>query len=335
MSNDEILRIFNSFKSKKEFLDMLKIPYQHRNAILVDNDILEILNCIGVYTRNDISALAFRNRYRLRLEEEYNKNPNKCIICGNNVPYKRINTKTCSSKCCHIKANKERGKHSEETKRKISDGVNKTLLSKKCNNDNYKLISECISLGILENYNNVNYTDRYINISHCKEHICPICGKIYHTYLANNGDLTDYSACSNECLKLKMKNIVSNKIQERIKNGTHIGWQSRNIISYPEKFFINVLTNNNIKFEHNFYIKKYHYFLDFFITKNGKLIDLEIDGSQHKDPIRLEHDIIRDKNLKNENYLVYRIEWNSINNSKGKELMKNKIEKFIKFYNDL
>ena len=37
---------------------------------------------------------------------------------------------------------------------------------------------------------------------------------------------------------------------EKVKNGTHKGWQSRNITSYPEKFFISVLKNNNL-FDYN------------------------------------------------------------------------------------
>ena len=145
-------------------------------------------------------------------ENEYIKN--KCIVCGNDISYERGNSCTCSTHCSRIKANKERGKRSNETKRKISEGINRALLSGKFNPKNkyttennksqYKLMSECISLGILENYNNVNFTDKPINVKLCKEHICPICGKIYHTYIANNGKLTDYSACSKECLNVKM-----------------------------------------------------------------------------------------------------------------------------------
>ena len=41
-------------------------------------------------------------------------------------------------------------------------------------------------------------------------------------------------------------------MKERIKNGLHKGWQSRNIISYPEKFFIEVLKNNGLEKEYKF-----------------------------------------------------------------------------------
>ena len=98
---------------------------------------------------------------------------------------------------------------------------------------------------------------------------------------------------------------------------------------------MDVLKNNNICFKHNSHIKKYHYFLDFFIIKNGKLLDLEIDGKQHEYKDRKISDDIRDINLKNEGYLIYRIKWNSINDDKGKQLMKDKIDKFIEFYDNL
>lgn len=127
---------------------------------------------------------------------------------------------------------------------------------------------------------------------------------------------------------------MKDRIQERINNGTFSGWQSRNITSYPEQFWISVLDNNNISYvREDFTTKKY--FLDFLIEKNGKKLDLEIDGKQHKYEDRKEHDLERDEYLKSLGYIVYRIEWNSINNQKGKDLMKEKINNFLEFYNNL
>ncbi len=68
-------------------------------------------------------------------------------------------------------------------------------------------------------------------------------------------------------------------------------------------------------------------------SKNGVKIDLEIDGKQHKQ--RKEHDTERDKFLTENGFKVYRVEWNQINNEKGKEQMKNKIDAFIAFYKSL
>lgn len=85
---------------------------------------------------------------------------------------------------------------------------------------------------------------------------------------------------------------------KRVKDGRHKGWSSRNIESFPEKFFKQVLDNNNIKYQFNYSITKKSlgvnesscYFLDF---KIGDNIDLEIDGKQHEWKERKESDIKR------------------------------------------
>ena len=121
-----------------------------------------------------------------------------------------------------------------------------------------------------------------------------------------------------------------------IKNGKHKGWQSRNIISYPEQFWIKVLDNNNIVYQREY--KLYYdninkYFLDFYIEIGDRKIDLEIDGKQHNFEDRKYHDKIRDEYIKSQGIEVYRIKWNSINNEKGKQLMKEKIDKFLEYIN--
>ena len=73
-------------------------------------------------------------------------------------------------------------------------------------------------------------------------------------------------------------------------------------------------------------------FLDFLIEKNGKKIDLEIDGKQHEIKERKEHDEERDKYLTDNGYIVYRVPWNDIKTEEGKLQMKEKIEKFLNFY---
>jgi len=72
------------------------------------------------------------------------------------------------------------------------------------------------------------------------------------------------------------------------------------------------------------------YFLDFKLPKN---VDLEIDGSQHQ--YRTESDNRRDELISSIGYKIYRISWNDINSSAGKNLMKQKIDKFLKWYNNL
>lgn len=172
--------------------------------------------------------------------------------------------------------------------------------------------------------------------------LCPSCGKTIWVK-------TEHEAyCYECCEKLNKyhyqlytkfgKRIISEKTRKRlsevqqirVKNGVHNGWNSRKIASYPEKFWITVLKNNGLDFVREKPVNGY--FLDFVIQKDEKMIDLEIDGKQHKYNDRKHHDKIRDKNLRDSGYIVYRIDWNEINSKHGKLKMKSKIRQFLWWY---
>lgn len=166
-----------------------------------------------------------------------------------------------------------------------------------------------------------------------EQRYCLLCNKIIR-----KNNKTGY--CKNCLLHAsELKEYRSNLAKHRysfIKN--HKYWMPRNQISYAEQFWIKVLENNNIFYEHDKVViinNKHHYFLDFYIKRHGKLVDLEIDGKQHKYKDREESDKQRDYFLKNEGYLVYRISWNEIRSEEGKQSMKSKIDKFLDFYNKL
>lgn len=133
----------------------------------------------------------------------------------------------------------------------------------------------------------------------------------------------------------ELRCLTAKKISEnRKKNGTQKPWQSRKIQSYPEKFWQDVLDNNQIDYKGpNVPIKKSdgksNYFLDFLIEKDGIKIDLEIDGKQHKYPDRIESDKLRDGYLSSLGFKIYRIDWNEINSESGKLKMKEKIDSFL------
>ena len=95
-----------------------------------------------------------------------------------------------------------------------------------------------------------------------------------------------------------------------------------------------MLNNNDIGFEREYFFDK-KYFLDFYIVVNGEKIDLEIDGKQHLREEHIEHDEIRDEYIKSKGLYVYRILWNEINSDAGKLLMKEKIDNFLIYYNEL
>lgn len=231
------------------------------------------------------------------------KNKHKCLNCGEEIDsYKK---KFCNSSCAAIYNNKKR-KLSEETKQKISI----SLLGKKKN-----------------------------SITNAEEKLreCKVCKKTFIVPRIKNGTFSNSETCSNDCNKL-LKSINSKRMMEkRISEGKHKGWTTRNIISYPELFFMKVLTDNNILYHHNYPVPKqdlgidspYNYFLDFYIE--NKKIDLEIDGKQHK--YRVDHDELRDNALNNNGFYVYRIKWKNINTKSGQEYIKNEIDKFLNFYN--
>lgn len=166
------------------------------------------------------------------------------------------------------------------------------------------------------------------------EKTCVYCGKSFHPAVKPNGKLSKSNCCSEKCrTELKKINGVSAYKQAKEKGITK-PWQSRNIISYPEKFWINVLNNNNIRFEREYFLNK-KYFLDFYIEVSNVKIDLEIDGKQHTREDQILHDKFRDEYVTSNGIIVYRIPWNEINTDYGKSLMKEKIDDFLIFYNKL
>lgn len=245
--------------------------------------------------------------------ENYKNRKVYCLNCGKEIDGKdRFRKKFCNSSCAAKYNNKQRTPISNEYNAKRST----TLLKKNAIKNNLSV-------------------EEYVSIPRTKSgklkhlYTCKVCGKEF--YSVHNAIYCS-PKCSNSDPEIKQK--LRSKVHERIENGTFCGWKSRNIMSYPEQFWIEVLNNNSIPFvREDFTTKKY--FLDFLIEKNGKKIDLEIDGKQHMYNDRIKHDKERDEFLKSNDYIVYRIPWNSINTEEGSLQMKAKIDKFLEFYENL
>ncbi len=163
----------------------------------------------------------------------------------------------------------------------------------------------------------------------------PTCGICHNSVVKR-----DHKFCSDGCRKIHFNSeeyrVKMSEVHKQLyKSGKTKGWATRNIESFPEKFFKRVLENNNIKYEFNKSISKKdlgvdevgNYFLDFYIQ--GVNTDLEIDGGQHK--FRSDHDQLRDSRI-SKLYKVYRIKWKSINSENGKKYIKEEIDKFLEFY---
>lgn len=244
-----------------------------------------------------------------------------CLNCG--ALLKRRQYKFCSRSCSAQFNNKLR-RPSLKTKEKIRESVIKY------HQNHPEAFRKFVESGKQASaQRSKNYDLALERLGYSKHRICPTCGK---EFIARKHS-TIY--CSRKCVSNspEYKNRLKQIQLERVKQGIHSGWQSRNITSYPEKFWIKVLQNNNIPFEREKHVGQY--FLDFVISINNKLIDLEIDGKQHKYQDRQLSDQIRDQFLSENGYHVYRIEWNEINSIKGKNIMKDKIEKFINYISTL
>jgi very-short-patch-repair endonuclease len=248
----------------------------------------------------------YEHKFLESSEEKYKKTPKKCKECLNSIEYKKRYNLFCSSNCSASYNNKLRGEHSNETKSKIS------LALKGVNKGGDKILKEYIKK-------------------------CIYCNNDFLVKRVKNEVLSRQKTCSDECQHF-LKSDNSKKIMRNlIETGKHKGWQSRNIESYSETFFKKVLENNNIKYEFNKIISKRslgldcdaNYFLDFFIV--DKNVDLEIDGKQHKIKERIDSDKLRDDFLIKNGFVVYRIKWKNINSKKGKEYIKNEIDKFLNF----
>ena len=77
-------------------------------------------------------------------------------------------------------------------------------------------------------------------------------------------------------------------------------------ISYPEEYFIDLFTAENINLKYHLQVSKYQ--LDFY--NEDLKIDIEIDGEQHYIDKRIfKSDRERDKFLENLGWTVFRIRW--------------------------
>ena len=324
---------FNEFTCKKDLIDFLQINCIGKSGTKINYEILNLIDIFG-YTLNDISDITIKQRHKNRLIDEYYKNPKYCEYCGKVIPYEKRFNKCCSQSCGASLSNKEKCSRSEQTKLKIANSLKKhRYLS-----DEYITYKDAIKQNLLCNLYNItdeSVLNDTISLKSIKFHSnnCIICGKQIVPYFSKVGRLSRTKTCSQECFT-KLKSEQCKKIQNQlVLEGKHKGWQTRNILSYPEKFWVDVLKNNNIEFIPNKPLKhgNSNYFLDFYIEINNRKIDLEIDGKQHKYKDRKESDKNRDEFILSNNIEVYRIEWNEINSENGKQLMKEKIDKFLEY----
>ncbi len=251
-----------------------------------------------IICKNGINTSHFDIYRKTRQRRVYQKITKKCLVCNNEFQTLSGHKKEkcyCSYKCGNSLAIGNR--HSLESHRKIS-------------------------LSLLKRN----------SVKEKPVKICGFCEKEFRT--------TNKKFCSQSCatkflwLTPDYREKIINQVRQRVKSGTHQGWSSRNIVSYPEKFFKKVLELNGFRdrFIINHPVRKKsigidcqsNYFLDFYFPETK--IDLEIDGKQHSYPERRESDRIRDEALNKHGYLIHRIKWMSLRTETGKKYMKKEID---------
>jgi len=263
------------------------------------------------HKKNKICPYCKEHYNSIKHIDRCNLNPDNVKICPR---CNKEHTKKgiyCSRECANVR------EHSEETKQKISNSVN---TNNKKNNKFMRKSSVYKCLNCEK-----EFKPRKKNQKFC-------CHKCSGVYFFNNDITGEYN--KNKLSKIFKQLYATGKIKVD-------PWKIRyaHSISFPEQFFMKKLANNNIFYYREFIVKTNNkskfYYIDFALVKNGKKIDLEIDGRQHKYKERKESDKKRDIFLTSKNWIVYRVEWNEINTNKGKELMKQKIDDFLKFYESL
>ena len=273
----------------------------------------------------DISHFEKKNKNR-----KYEIFERECPVCKNNFETtEKLDKTTCSFSC----ANRYfRSQKSKEVKDKISESL-KLFFKQQLKNDNQRALPKQKRVAFQKIAKPSKISHQSIREDKKKILKCIFCNVDFEQQRSEK-------TCGEKCRKeLKSRNSKKS-VNELIEKGLHKGWQSRNVESYPEKFFKKVLDNNNIPYEFNKVVRKKdlgvevngNYFLDFYLPDCN--IDLEIDGKQHLYSDRAESDKLRDS-LISKLHTVYRIKWKSLNTENGKKYMKEQIDRFLDFYKSM
>ena len=316
-TKEELLEIFTSAASKIKLAEALGI--KTKNGTRMNKEIEKYASIIGFDT-SLVNICNKRKNLSKQAEDEYNRHPKYCKHCNNILPYSKRNGEFCNSSCA-AKYNNTHRTLNVEGKTKIVKCVD---CGKEIEVSIYSNPLQCRCEDCKKKYcadlHNIN--------------VCPICGKEFIPEFTKSGLISLKKCCSKDCDK-QLRSLNAKLSYQKVKEeGRFQGWKSRNIISYAERFWMNVLDNNNIKYQKEYSLNG-KYFLDFLLENNGKKIDLEIDGKQHQYEERKVHDKERDEYVISEGYIVYRIPWNKISTKDGSLLMKEKVDKFLEFYSSL
>jgi very-short-patch-repair endonuclease len=271
IDEDTFKRYVAESKSKIELTIKLGIGYSNGSVNKQVMDAIEYLRC---------SIDHFDSLYKNKLRRKYEEINKNCPICQKQFTTQKNHPKektTCSNKCSNTYFSEIR--HTPESKQKVSLANHKRYLSE-----------SCICLIYIKN--------------------CKYCNNSFCSHKKNT------ILCSASC-SAKYKWTIpgyrekqSSKAKERVANGTHKGWTSREKIkpSFAEKVTMEILNELNINYKRELKVNKW--FVDF--ADDERKLALEIDGKQHDYPERKASDDIKDKYLISNGWQVLRIKWQRI-----------------------
>jgi len=288
----DLLNKIEKCSSKFEIAKLLGYKY-------INGHVGKIINDIIIKYKLILPNLGTRPSTR-----KYKKIFKICPVCNkkfetylNHLNERALKT-TCSHQCSNIFFAKKRAN--------LSNGI----ITRSCN-----------VCGIQLNVHKKTGKKRPVYCKKCRNErllndlICQKCGNEFKSINKKQ------RFCSRSCSS-------SYSVNKAIKEGIHVGWKERYKLkpSYPESYFIKLLTKEKIKFEREFKCGKY--FIDFKIIDSN--IALEIDGKQHNLKERKIKDKEKDSFLKQNGYRVFRIKWFNPINEKNKNKLYNQIENFKK-----
>lgn len=236
----------------------------------------------------DLSHLdPFKINKERRKYEEIEKT---CLVCTkqfktqNGHPREKT---VCSRSCSNTYFAKLR--HTDESKKKVA----KSLIKYNENEDKNRIV--------IISKNGVRRS------CPLKSKICNFCSKSYETTYRKQ------KYCSRKCqgkgiwLDTEYRDKISSGIRYRVANGLHKGWATRKRLtpSYPEQYVINLMIENNLKYEYEHKVDKW--FIDF--ANPDKKFALEIDGRQHDEEDRKERDKRKTEYLESLGWTVVRVRW--------------------------
>lgn len=134
-----------------------------------------------------------KREYKKRLQE-YNKNPNKCKVCGKLLDYKHKHRKTCGDKNCLKVLNSKNGGYKKHS-RKGNAGYYKGFYC----DSTYELIFliYCLDHNIKIERNKQYFLYKYENKIH----------KYYPDFLINNNTLIEIKNFDSELVRLKLASV--------------------------------------------------------------------------------------------------------------------------------